>query len=103
GFAQRMESVAPSGGVALSESTARLVEDLTVLSELNGSQMRGGAEPVWVRHLLAIAPRKGLIGRAEARLVGRRWEMAFLDAMVDRAIGGRGGLVNVVRARGLCE
>src|SRR4029079_3273347 len=63
GFAQRMESVAPSGGVALSESTARLVEDLTVLSEPQWAQIKGVDEPVWVRHLLAIAPRKGLIGR----------------------------------------
>ncbi len=32
GFAQRMESVAPPGGVMLSESTARLVEHLVMLS-----------------------------------------------------------------------
>ena len=31
GMAQRMESVAPPGGVMLSESTARLVEDAAVL------------------------------------------------------------------------
>ena len=33
GFAQRMESVAPAGGVMLSESTARLVEDAVTLAE----------------------------------------------------------------------
>ena len=33
GMAQRMESVAPPGGVMLSESTARLVEDAAVLGE----------------------------------------------------------------------
>ncbi len=38
GMAQRMESVAPPGGVMLSESTARLVDHTTVL-----------AEPEWVR------------------------------------------------------
>ena len=42
-----------------------------------------------------------LVGRAEASLVGRRWEMAALDAMVDRAIGGRGGVVNVVGPPGI--
>ena len=47
------------------------------------------------------APRDGLVGRAEASLVGRRWEMAALDAMVDRAIGGRGGVVNVVGPPGI--
>ena len=43
----------------------------------------------------------GLVGRAEASLVGRRWEMAALDAMVDRAIGGRGGVVTVVGPPGI--
>ena len=33
GMAQRMESAAPPGGVMLSESTARLVEDATELAE----------------------------------------------------------------------
>src|SRR5882757_10005413 len=33
GMAQRMESVAPPGGVMLSESTARLVEHITALAE----------------------------------------------------------------------
>ena len=51
--------------------------------------------------LLAISPRDGLVGRLEASLVGRRWEMAALDAMVDRTIGGRGGVVNVVGAPGI--
>ena len=46
-------------------------------------------------------PRDGLVGRAEASLVGRRWEMAALDAMVDRAIGGRGGVVSVVGPPGI--
>ena len=43
----------------------------------------------------------GWSGATEASLVGRRWEMAALDAMVDRAIGGRGGVVNVVGAPGI--
>ena len=53
------------------------------------------------RRLVAISPRDGLVGRAEAGLVGRRWEMAALDAMVDRAIGGHGGVVNVVGPPGI--
>ena len=51
--------------------------------------------------LLGIGPRAGPLGRAEARLVGRRWEMAALEAMVDRTIGGRGGVVNVVGPPGI--
>jgi class 3 adenylate cyclase len=101
GFAQRMESVAPPGGVMLSQSTAQLVEDSAVLSEPEWVRVKGADEPVPARRLLAIGPRDGLIGRAEASLVGRRWEMAALDALVDRAIGGRGGVVNVVGPAGI--
>ena len=101
GMAQRMESVAPPGGVMLSESTARLVEHTALLAEPEWVRIKGADEPVRARRLLAIGPRDGLVGRAEASLVGRRWEMAALDAMVDRAIGGRGGVGNVVGPPGI--
>ena len=101
GLAQRMESVAPPGGVMLSESTARLVEHTVMLAEPEWVRIKGADEPVRARRLVAIGPRDGLVGRAEASLVGRRWEMAALDAMVDRTIGGRGGVVNVVGPPGI--
>ena len=101
GFAQRMESVAPPGGVMLSESTARLVEHTVMLAEPEWVRIKGADEPVRARRLVAIGPRDGPVGRAEASLVGRRWEMAALDAMVERAIGGRGGVVNVVGPPGI--
>ena len=86
GMAQRMESVAPPGAVMLSESTSRLVEHLAALAEPEWVRIKGADAPVSARRLMGIAPREGLVGRAEASLVGRRWEMAALDAMVDRAI-----------------
>ena len=101
GFAQRMESVAPPGGVMLSESTARLVEHTVLLGEPEWVRIKGSDEPVRARRLLGIGPRDGLVGRAEASLIGRRWEMAALDAMVDRTIGGRGGVVTVVGPPGI--
>ncbi|MCW2550622.1 MAG: adenylate/guanylate cyclase family protein [Mycobacterium sp.] len=41
GFAQRMESVAPPGGVMLSESTARLVEHCVTLAEPELVRIKG--------------------------------------------------------------
>ncbi len=41
GIAQRMESVAPAGGVRLSASTARLVENSAVLGEPEIVQIKG--------------------------------------------------------------
>ena len=101
GFAQRMESVAPPGGVMLSESTARLVEHTVMLAEPEWVRIKGADEPVCARRLVAIGPRDGQSGRAEVGLVGRGWEIAALDAMVDRAFGGRGGVVNVVGPPGI--
>ena len=65
-MAQRMESVAPPGGVMLSESTARLVEHTVMLAEPEWVRIKGADEPVPARRLLAIGPRDGLVGRAEA-------------------------------------
>jgi class 3 adenylate cyclase len=101
GFAERMQSVAPPGAVMLSESTARLVEHTVMLAEPQSVHIKGTDEPVRVRQLLAISPPESLVRRADAGLVGRRWEMAALDAMMDRAIAGRGGVVTVVGLPGI--
>ena len=71
GMAQRMESVAPPGGVMLSESTARLVENAAVLGDPELVQIKGIDEPVRARQLLAIGERRAHtphrigIGRAQ--------------------------------------
>ena len=101
GLAQRMESVAPPGGVMLSESTARLVEHAAVLADTELVKIKGKDDPVPARRLMAIQPRHARVGGTEARLIGRHWEMAVLDAMVDRAIGGSGGVVNVMGPPGI--
>jgi class 3 adenylate cyclase len=101
GFAERMQSVAPTGGVMLSESTAQLVDHLVELGDPEWVHIKGSTEPVRARRLLAISPRDGAVGRAEASLVGRRWEMASLDAVLDRAVSGGGSVVNVVGPPGI--
>jgi adenylate cyclase len=58
GMAQRMESVAPAGGVMLSASTARLVENAVGLGEPELAHVKGADEPVPVRRLLSADGRK---------------------------------------------
>jgi adenylate cyclase len=60
GMAQRMESVAPPGGVMLSASTARLVEDAATLGEPELVRIKGAASIhrlfiVYVRKLAGIS------------------------------------------------
>jgi len=101
GMAQRMESAASPGAVMLSESTARLVEHRVTLAEPQWVHIKGAPEPVRARRLLSVGPRDGLFSRAEMPLVGRRWEIATVDALLDRAIAGHGLVVNVVGPPGI--
>ena len=101
GMAQRMESVAPPGGVMLSASTARLVEGAVNLGESELVQIKGAHEPVAAHRLLGIGERHRAGGRAESTLVGRRWEMAAVEALLDRAIDGHGAVVAMVGPPGI--
>jgi adenylate cyclase len=101
GMAQRMESVAPSGGVMLSESTARLVEHSAVLGTPELVHIKGFDEPVRARRLLDMRAQRRQVGRRDSALVGRRSEIAALATMLDRAIGGSGSVVGVVGAAGI--
>src|SRR5271154_3748663 len=101
GMAQRMESVAPPGGVMLSASTARLVEGGASLGELELVRIKGAEEPVPARRLLGMADGHRAAGRAEANLVGRGWEMAAVEGLLERAIDGHGAVVGVVGSPGI--
>ena len=71
GMAQRMESAAPPGGVMLSESTARLVEDRVDLGEREIVYIKGVDEGVPAHRLLSIDDEHRHKARPESRLVGR--------------------------------
>jgi class 3 adenylate cyclase len=101
GMAKRMESVAPPGGVMLSESTAHQVEQSAALDEVELVRVKGVGDLVPVRRLLGVADRPGRIGRRESTLVGRDWEMAALSGLLDRSITGRGCVVGVVGPAGI--
>ena len=101
GMAQRMESAAPAGGVMLGESTARLVEQVTVLGPPEWVHAEGVQEPLPARRLLASAPDRGPIGRREPTLVGRTWELNTLAGILDKAIAGAGCVARVVGAPGI--
>ena len=101
GMAQRMESVALSGGVMLSASTARLVEGAATIGEPELVQIKGADAPVPARRLLGMAEAHRAALRAESNLVGRRWEMSAVEGLLDRAIEGHGAVVGVVGSPGI--
>ena len=101
GMAQRMESVAPPGGVMLSASTARLVDDAAVLGESESVEIKGADMPVPARRLLGIGHEPRAARRGESNLVGRRWEVSAVEALLARAIDGQGAVVAVVGPPGI--
>ncbi|MDT5056618.1 MAG: hypothetical protein QOF66_4984 [Mycobacterium sp.] len=101
GMAQRMESVAPPGGVMLSASTARLVDATAALGEPDLVRIKGADEPVAARRLLGMGAGHRAVGRAESNLVGRRWEMSAVKGLLDRAVDGHGAVVGVVGSPGI--
>jgi adenylate cyclase len=101
GVAQRMESVAPSGGVMLSESTARLVESDAVLSERRLVRIKGTDSPVAAYELRSMTGRRAEMATRTSTFVGREWELSALAAMLDRSTTGHGCVVSVVAPPGI--
>ncbi len=101
GMAQRMESVAPPGGVMLSASTARLVDGVATLDEPELVQIKGADRPVAAQRLLGMEERHHLIERVESNLVGRQWEMSAVEGLLDRAVEGHGVVVGVLGSPGI--
>ena len=101
GMAQRMESVAPPGGVMLSASTARLVEQSVVLGEPEAVHIKGSADPVYVRRLLSAGDRRARRQQWEPTLVGRHEEMHTLAEIFDRTSSGQGMVIGVAGTAGI--
>jgi adenylate cyclase len=100
GVAQRMESIAPPGGVMLSESTAHLVENTAVLGEPELVHIKGADDPMPTRRLLAVGEHRPRL-RGESTLVGRTWELNTVTAILEEAIGGAGCVVTMVGPAGI--
>ncbi len=101
GLAQRMESVAPPGGVMLSSSTARLAQHAAALSEPEMVHIKGAHDPVPARRLLGMESAHAIVGRGESRFVGRRWEMAAVEGILERSIENDGGVVALIGPAGI--
>ncbi len=88
------------GGVLLSESTARLVDEAVELDEPELVRIKGAELPVPARRLLGVAEH-GAIGRRDTSLVGRQWELAALTGVLDRSIARLRGVVGMVAPPGV--
>ncbi|MDT5215553.1 MAG: hypothetical protein QOK18_3792, partial [Mycobacterium sp.] len=101
GFAQRMESVAPPGGVMLSEATARLVEGVAALGDLELVRIKGADEPVQARRLLDMKERRIRPVGHEAPVIGRQHEIGSLTTFLEQAMRGDASVVRVTGPAGI--
>ncbi len=101
GMAQRMESVAPPGGVMLSDSTARLVEHAALLGEPELVSIKGSDEPVTAHRLLGVAVDHESTGPVQPTLVGRDVELHTITGMLDRSVSGHGCVIGVAGPAGI--
>ena len=85
----------------LSESTARLVQHAAVLGEPETVRIKGADDPVPARRLLGMETPHVAVGSGESRMVGRRWEMAAIEGILERSIDGNGAVVALVGPAGI--
>jgi class 3 adenylate cyclase/tetratricopeptide (TPR) repeat protein len=104
GLAQRMEALAESGHICVSEHTARLVEGYFTLQDLGRTHVKGVAAPVGLFDLDGVGSFRTRLDRSRSRglstFVGRDRDMGVLAAALERARSGDGQVVGVVAEAG---
>jgi class 3 adenylate cyclase len=103
-LASRLQSVAPSNGVVVTEETRALVEGYFELRGLGPTVVKGIAAPINVYEVVGIGASRGhfelATRRGLTRFVGREREIAEMRRALELAMAGQGQLVAVVAEAG---
>jgi class 3 adenylate cyclase/tetratricopeptide (TPR) repeat protein len=103
-LAARMQAVAATGSIAITEHTRRLVEGYFALNSRGPTRVKGVAEPVNVFEVTGPGPLRTKLDVARARgfsrFVGRDSDMQTLDAALEQAQAGNGQVVGIVAEAG---
>jgi class 3 adenylate cyclase len=104
-LASRMQAIAPTGSIAISEQTRKFVEGYFELKPLGPTRVKGVSEPVnvyEVRGLGALRTRlQRSAGRGYTKFVGRQREMDAMKAAAEQAKAGRGQIVAAMAEAGV--
>jgi len=96
-IASRIEGLAASNTIAVSEATYRLVQGYFDCQDLGAQTLRGVAEPLHVYRVLQESGARGRLDVAHPRgltpLVGREQEVGILVERWEQAKGGQGQVV----------
>jgi len=103
-LASRMQSVATSGGIVVSQETRRLVEGYFDLRSLGATEVRGIGEVIEVYEVEQVGAAHGHFDLAARRgltpFVGRGQELTQMQRALDLAVNGHGQIVAVMAEAG---
>src|SRR5271168_5209435 len=104
-LASRMQALAPTGSIAISEQTRKLVEGYFELKPLGPTRVRGVSEPVDVFEVTGLGPLRTRLqrsaGRGFTKFVGRQREMDAMKSAAEQAKAGRGQIVAAMAEAGV--
>jgi class 3 adenylate cyclase len=104
-LASRMQAISPTGSVAITEQTHRLVEGFFQLKALGPTRVKGLTDPINVYEVIGLGPLRTRLQRAAARgltrFVGRDREMEALRHALAQAQAGHGQIVAVMAEPGV--
>jgi len=100
----RMQALAPTGSIAISEQTRKLVEGYFALKPLGATKVKGVSEPVNVYEVTGVGSMRTRLqrsaGRGLTKFVGRDREMDAMRVATERAISGHGQIVAAMAEAG---
>ncbi len=104
-LASRLQSLARTGTVAISEQTRKLVEGYFQLKALGPTRVKGVSEAVNVYEVTGLGPLRTRLqrsaGRGLSKFVGRQAEMESLKRAAERAKAGHGQIVAAMAEAGV--
>src|ERR1700730_1549664 len=104
GLASRLQTIAPTGSIAVSDNTRRLVEGYFQLKSLGPTRIKGVTEAVNVYEVVGLGPLRSRLQRSASRgltkFVGRNREMDAMKAAAERATVGRGQILATMAEAG---
>ncbi len=103
-LAARMQAVAATGSIAITEHTRRLVEGYFALNSRGPTKVKGVTDPVNVYEVVGVGPLRTKLdvspARGFSRFVGRESDMQTLDAALAQTQAGNGQVVGIVAEAG---
>jgi class 3 adenylate cyclase/tetratricopeptide (TPR) repeat protein len=104
-LAARLQAVARSGSIIVSENTRKLAEGYFQFRSLGGVRVRGIAEPINVHEVTGLGPLRTRLqraaGRGLTRFVGRAQELDAVKDAFELAKAGHGQIVATVGEAGV--